>query len=95
MSTTLGNRLSELGRREEALDAFLSAVHSYDGHATPDHATTLNNLAVLYATLGRRDDALRTLDESTTLQSTLEADPMNTLPRIRAQSDRIRTWLTG
>ncbi|WP_159031174.1 tetratricopeptide repeat-containing protein kinase family protein [Streptomyces acidiscabies] len=94
-STTLGNRLSELGRREEALDAFLSAVRSYDGRASADHAVTLNNLAVLYATLGRHDDALRTLDESTALQSTLEGAPTNALPQIRAQSDRIRTWLTG
>ncbi|WP_338682450.1 tetratricopeptide repeat-containing serine/threonine-protein kinase [Streptomyces acidiscabies] len=95
VSTTLGNRLSELGRREEALDAFLSAVHSYDGRASADHAVTLNNLAVLYATLGRHDDALRTLDESTTLQSRLEDAPTNALSQIRAQSDRIRTWLTG
>ncbi|MFM9441325.1 SAV_2336 N-terminal domain-related protein [Streptomyces acidiscabies] len=94
-STTLGNRLSELGRREEALDAFLSAVRGYDGRASADHAVTLNNLAVLYGTLGRHGDALRTLDESTALQSRLEDDPMNALPGIRAQSDRIRTWLTG
>ncbi len=94
-STTLGNRLSELGRREEALDAFLSAVRSYDGRASADHVITLNNLAVLYDTLGRHDDALRTLDEGTTLQSRLEGAPTNALSQIRAQSDRIRTWLTG
>ncbi|MEX3105982.1 SAV_2336 N-terminal domain-related protein [Streptomyces sp. ST1020] len=93
--TTLGSRLSELGRREDALDALLSAVRIHDGHATPDHATTLNNLAALYAALGRRDDALRTLDASTALQSRIEADPTNALPEIRAQSDRIRTWITG
>ncbi|MDX3385304.1 tetratricopeptide repeat-containing serine/threonine-protein kinase [Streptomyces niveiscabiei] len=93
--TTLGNRLSELGRREEALEAFLAAVRIHDGHATPDHATTLNNLAALYAALGRRDDALRTLDASAALQARLEADPRNALPEIRAQSVRIRSWITG
>ncbi|WP_416972735.1 SAV_2336 N-terminal domain-related protein [Streptomyces sp. 4F14] len=94
-STTLGNRLSELGRREEALDAFLSAVRIHAGHPSTDHAVTLNNLAVLYGTLGRRGEALRTLDESLRVQASLEGDPANALPQIRDRSEQIRTWLAG
>ncbi|HEY8983081.1 MAG TPA: tetratricopeptide repeat-containing protein kinase family protein, partial [Streptomyces sp.] len=95
--TTLAGRLSELGRREEALDVLLRARATYrelERSVSTDHAVALNNLAVLYGTLGRHSDALRSLAESTAVQERIGNDPQNALPEIRTRSERIRSWLT-
>ncbi|MET8977005.1 tetratricopeptide repeat-containing protein kinase family protein [Streptomyces sp. NPDC004539] len=96
--TTLGSRRNELGRREDALDALLRATAIHRGlerRVSTDHAVALNNLAVLYGTLGRHTDALNSLDASDSLQARVGNDPQNALPQIRTQSARIRAWLTG
>ncbi|HEV8579755.1 MAG TPA: tetratricopeptide repeat protein [Thermoanaerobaculia bacterium] len=61
----LGNRLSDLGRREDALVATREAVEIYRQLAQlrpdafrPDLATSLNNLGNRLSDLGRREDAL-------------------------------------
>ncbi|WP_457653113.1 tetratricopeptide repeat protein [Rhodocaloribacter sp.] len=70
----LGARLSELGRREEALQATEEAADLYRNLARnnpdvfyPDLAATLNNLGVDYAALGRREDALQATEEAAKL----------------------------
>jgi tetratricopeptide (TPR) repeat protein len=62
---TLGNRLSDLGRGEEALAATKEAVDIYQrlAHTRPDaflpaFATSLTNLGVMLANLGWREEAL-------------------------------------
>jgi tetratricopeptide (TPR) repeat protein len=67
----LGVRLSELGRREEALAATQEAVEVYGklAQARPDAfladlASSLNNLGVLLSALGRREEALAATQEA-------------------------------
>ncbi|MGH3568804.1 MAG: hypothetical protein ACRDRH_22810, partial [Pseudonocardia sp.] len=61
----LGNRLSDLGWREDALTATTDAVEIRRRLAAtnpaafePDLASSLNNLSVMLSNLGRREDAL-------------------------------------
>lgn len=63
--TRLGVRLSDLGRREEALASTLEAVDIYrklaaahPGTLLPDFVTGLNNLGSNLSALGRREEAL-------------------------------------
>jgi len=65
ISNNLANRLSDLGRREEALIPAQRAVQLYEQLALsnpdaflPDLAGSLNNLALTLSSLGKRDDAL-------------------------------------
>jgi tetratricopeptide (TPR) repeat protein len=67
----LGNRLSDLGRREEALRATGEAVGIYRQLARqrpdaflPDLAGSLNNLGNMLSELGRREEALRAAEEA-------------------------------
>ena len=68
----LGNRLSELGRREDALAAAQEATDIYRRFAAvrpdaflPDLARSLNNLGNRLSKLGRREDALAAAQEAT------------------------------
>ena len=69
----LAIRLSNLGRRDEALPPVEEAVTAYRGLAEhnpayrPDLASALNNLAFRLAALGRRDEALPLVEEAATL----------------------------
>ena len=63
--------LSELGRREDALEATQEAVEVYRGLAAarpdaflPDLAMSLNNLGNRLSELGRREDALEATQEA-------------------------------
>ncbi len=67
----LGNRLRDLGRREDALEATREAVdilrqlaQSRPDAFDPDLATSLDNLGVMLSDLGRRDDALNATREA-------------------------------
>jgi hypothetical protein len=67
----LGNRLSKLGRREEALEATREAVEIRRALAQrnpdafrPDLATSLNNLGNRLSELGRREEALEATEEA-------------------------------
>ena len=69
----LGIRLSELGRRDEALAPTEEAVDVCRRLAAanpaaylPDLATSLNNLGIRLAELGRRDEALAPTEEAVT-----------------------------
>jgi tetratricopeptide (TPR) repeat protein len=76
---TLGNRLSNVGRREEALAANQEAVDIYRRLAQtrpdtflPDLATGMNNLGVLLSDLGRREEALAAAQEAVDIRRRLE-----------------------
>ena len=76
----LANRLSELGRREEALKAAEEAVQIRRALAaarpeafTPDLAMSLNNLANRLSELGRREEALKAAEEAADLYRALAA----------------------
>ncbi|HEX5747129.1 MAG TPA: tetratricopeptide repeat protein [Archangium sp.] len=79
----LGNRLSELGRREEALEAASEAVGVYQVLAErdpdafrPDLAMSLNNLGCRLGELGRREEALEATSEVVGVYRVLaERDP--------------------
>jgi hypothetical protein len=76
----LGNRLGDLGRREEALEAAAEAVGLRRQLAAqrpdaflPDLATSLNNLGNRLSELGRREEALEAAAEAVTLYRQLAA----------------------
>ena len=76
----LAVRLSELGRREEALHAAAEAVTLRRALAaqrpdafTPDLAGSLNNLAACLSALGQREEALDAAAEAVTLRRALAA----------------------
>jgi tetratricopeptide (TPR) repeat protein len=76
----LGNRLSDLGRREDALAATEEALTVYRELAAarpdafkPDLATSLNNLGNALSGLGRREDALHATEEAVTVYRELAA----------------------
>jgi len=71
LNSNLSVRLSELGRREEALSAIEEAVvHYRDLSSTrpeaflPDLAGSLNNLSLRLSELGRREEALLAIEEA-------------------------------
>ena len=77
----LGNRLSALGRREDALAAAQEATDLYRRLAAerpdafrPDLAASLNNLGNMLSDLGRREDALAAAQEATDLYRRLAAE---------------------
>ena len=76
----LANRLSDLGRREDALVPAEEAVGIYRelaaGNADafrPDLASSLNNLATMLSALGRREDALVPAEEAVAIHRELAA----------------------
>src|SRR5205823_3551484 len=81
---TLASRLSDLGRREEALTAAEEAVRLRRALAaarpnafTPDLALSLNNLAGRLNDLGRREEALKAAQEAVHLYRALAATRPN------------------
>ena len=70
----LANRLSDLGRREEALGVAEEAVRLSRALAfTPNLAHSLNNLANMLSDLGRREEALTVAEEAIGLRRGLAA----------------------
>ncbi|MGH3221402.1 MAG: tetratricopeptide repeat protein [Streptosporangiaceae bacterium] len=76
----LSNRLSNLGRREQALAAIEEAVTTCRDLAAarpdaflPGLATSLNNQSVFLSDLGRREEALATIEEAITAYRDLAA----------------------
>ena len=76
----LANRLTDLGRREPALEAAQEAVDLYRRLAAarpdvfmPDLAMSLNNLANMLSDLGRREAALEAAQEAVELYRQLAA----------------------
>jgi tetratricopeptide (TPR) repeat protein len=86
----LANRLSDLGRREEALAAAEEAVRLNQALAEarpdafiPDLALSLNNLANRLSDLGRREEALTAAEEAVRLYRALaEARPDAFIPDL-------------
>ncbi|MCX6633607.1 MAG: SIR2 family protein, partial [Acidobacteria bacterium] len=77
----LGARLSDLGRREEALQATEEAVRLYRQIAAerpdaflPDLASSLNNLGPVLSVLGRREEALQATEEAVSIRRQLAAE---------------------
>ncbi|MFV2126604.1 tetratricopeptide repeat protein [Micromonospora sp. LOL_013] len=75
---SLGNRLSEAGRRDEALTATTEAADVYRRLAQanpaayePDLAMSLNNLGVMLSDLGRQDEAMTATAEAVTIRRRL------------------------
>ncbi|TAN44601.1 MAG: tetratricopeptide repeat protein, partial [Nitrospirae bacterium] len=75
----LGNRYSELGRKEEALKAAEGAVEIYGGLAKkkpevyePYLAGSLNNLGSIYSELGRKEEALKAYEQALRLRKKLK-----------------------
>jgi tetratricopeptide (TPR) repeat protein len=87
---TLGIRLSNLGRREEALAASQEAVAIYRRLAErspdaflPDLASSLNNISVYLSNLGRREEALAASQEAVAIYRRLaERSPDAFLPDL-------------
>ncbi len=83
INNNLGNRLSALGRREDALEATEEAVAIYRRLAEvqpdaflPDLAVSFNNLGGMLSELGRREDALEATEEAVAIRRRLaEARP--------------------
>ena len=80
MVSNLSLRLSDLGRREDALATADEAVALYRQLAaarpdafTPNLAMAVNNLSLRLSDLGRREDALATADEAVALYRQLAA----------------------
>ncbi len=88
----LGSCYSELGRREEALNAALEAAEIYrklaeanPGAFLPDLAASLNNLGNRYSQLGRREEALNAALEAAEIYRKLaEANPRSQPGRFLA-----------
>ncbi|MEE1942660.1 tetratricopeptide repeat protein [Streptomyces sp. TRM 70361] len=86
----LSNRLGELGRREEALEAITEAVQTYreltqeePDTFLPDLATSLNNLSNRLGELGRREEALEAITEAVqTYRELTREQPDTFLPRL-------------
>ena len=86
----LSVRLSEVGRRHEALEAITEAVTLYrrlaqanPGAFLPDLAMSLNNQAARLSDVGRRHEALEAITEAVTLRRELaEANPDAFLPDL-------------
>ncbi len=86
----LGIRLSELGRREEALAATQEAVEIYRQLAQanpqaflPNLARSLNNLGNRLSALGRREEALAATQEAVEIRRQLaQAHPQAFLPDL-------------
>jgi tetratricopeptide (TPR) repeat protein len=97
----LANRLSDLGRREEALAAAEQAVDLYRALAasrpdafTPDLATSLNNLAAALSDLGRREEALAAAEQAVALRRALAASrPDAFTPDLATSLNNLATML--
>ena len=98
----LGGRLSELGRREDALAAAQEATDIYRRLAAarpdaflPDLAMSLNNLGGRLSELGRREDALAAAQEATDIYRRLAAArPDAFLPDLAASLNNLGNRLS-
>ncbi|MEW6529660.1 MAG: tetratricopeptide repeat protein [Thermodesulfobacteriota bacterium] len=98
----LGNRLCDLGRREEALKAADEAVtiRRELARARPDAflphlAGSLNNLGIRLSDLGRREEALRAAQESATIHRGLaKARPDAFLPDLAMSLNNLGATLS-
>jgi Tetratricopeptide repeat len=99
----LSNRLSELGRREDALAAIDEAVTACRQLAAarpdaflPDLAGSLNNQSNRLSGLGRREDALAAIDEAVTAYRQLAAArPDAFLPDLAGSLTNQSVFLSG
>jgi tetratricopeptide (TPR) repeat protein len=99
----LGNRLSELGRREEALKATEEAVGIYRKLSEqnpqaflPDLASSLNNLGAVLSALGRREEALKATEEAVKIRRKLsEQNPQAFLPDLASSLNNLGTMLSA
>jgi tetratricopeptide (TPR) repeat protein len=84
----LGNRYSELARREKALQSTEEAVRIRRGLSQsnlaflPDLASALNNLGVHYSNLGRREEALQPTEEAVRIRRELSQSNPAFLPDL-------------
>ena len=98
----LANRLSALGRREEALKAAEEAVElgrvlaeAAPDIFVPDLALSLNNLANMLGALGRREEALKAAEEALGLRRALaEAAPDIFIPDLAVSLNNLAVWLS-
>ena len=96
-------RLSEVGQRNEALEAAREAVELYRGLAedspqayTPDLAASLNNLANYLSEVGERNEALEAAREAVELYRGLaEASPAAYTPRLAGSLSNLANCLSG
>jgi tetratricopeptide (TPR) repeat protein len=103
LQNNLGNRLSDLGRREEALGAAQEAVEIYRrlAESRPDAflpylATSLNNLGTMLSDLGRREEALAAAQEAVEIYRRLaESRPETFLPDLARSLGVLGTCLAG
>lgn len=77
----LGNALYANGKLQPARNAYQKVLE-----IDPQHAIALNNLSQVYADLGCRDDALKTIDSALSIVNT--ADPM--FRYLRVTMDDVR-----
>ncbi len=100
--SNLGNRLSQAGRRDEALTATTEAVTTYRQLADtnpaahlPDLAASLNNLGVRLSQAGRRDEALTATTEAvTTYRQLADTNPAAYLPDLAASLNNLGVRLS-
>ena len=96
-------RLSEVGQRNEALEAAREAVELYRGLAedspqayTPDLAASLNNLANYLSEVGERNEALEAAREAVELYRGLaEVSPAAYTPRLAMSLNNLANCLSG
>ncbi|HEX5717153.1 MAG TPA: tetratricopeptide repeat protein [Thermoanaerobaculia bacterium] len=98
----LSNRLSDLGRREEALAAALESVDVYRelSQSRPDAfrpylATSLNNLSIHLSALGRREEALEAVQASVTIRRELsQSHPDAFRPDLALSLNNLSNYLS-
>ena len=103
VANNLANRLSDLGRREDALAAVEEAVRLRRTLAaarpdafTPGLAGSLNNLANFLSALGRREDALAAAEEAVRLRRTLAvARPDAFTPDLAMSLNNLANFLSA
>jgi hypothetical protein len=99
----LANRLSNVGRQEEALETAAEAAAHYRQLAEaspaaylPDLATSLNNLANRLSNVGRREEALETAAEAAAHYRQLaEASPAAYLPDLAGSLNNLANRLSN
>ena len=102
LANNLGVRLSNLGRREDALAATNEAVEIYRQLARqrpdaflPDLAMSLNNLGIMLNDLGRREDALAATNEAVEIYRQLARQrPDAFLPDLARSLNNLGTMLS-
>ena len=105
LATTLNNlaiRLSEVGKREEALEVAREALSLRRDPAaanpdsfTPNLATSLNNLATMLSEVGKREEALDVAREAVSLRRDLAvANPDAFTPDLAVSLNNLATMLS-